>query len=208
MRTETIVRNIYKVEELSEKARNKAFSDWCEVDEFNNSDNEQILNAFCSVFPVTVSDWAFSEGQHYIKHHMTTEYGDTDELTGLRLRTFIINNYFHELYKGKYYSSKGYFDSEQQYHYVCRHSKVIFERGCTLTGYGNDLDILSPIFKFLDLKDPRDCMVNLKYLMGVCLDKWLTTCENDYDHYYTMEHFIELSSLNEWEYLEDGNYIN
>jgi hypothetical protein len=43
-------------------------------------------------------------------------------------------------------------------------------------------------------------------LMEECLESWISACTNDYEHYYSKEHFAEMCEGNEWEFDEYGNF--
>jgi hypothetical protein len=115
---------------------------------------------------------------------------------------YIWNNYSDYIFKGKYYSTKGYYDEKQQYHYKYRHSNIILEKeNCPLTGYYIDNEILQPLWDFLDKPNKNTTFHDL---MEECLNNWISACNKDYENYYSMENFLEESKANEYEYLESG----
>jgi len=78
------------------------------------------------------------------------------ELKGLRLRTYLINNFGWKLWKGKYFSL--WSKTEKSYkHYKdgfpvlkSRYSKVIEDNSCVLTGVCWDMDLLDTFYKFIN----------------------------------------------------------
>lgn len=195
-----VTMKVYSVEELSERALERAYYDWYSDSEYPwGEDNERTLLEFEKIFPVKVTEWEYGGGGYkYIRFHLTCEE-DVAKLKGVRLAKYIWNNYRHNLYKGKYYS-KGKYEGGK-YQHVSRRSKIILEKSCPLTGYYIDYDILKPIWDFLD--SPRD--ITFWDLMGECLERWLRACENDYDYYFSLSNFMEIAKVNEWEFYEDGS---
>jgi len=189
---------IYTIQELSEKAREKAFQDFCNTDLFPfGSDNLLTLTEFVKIFPVKVNKFTYVEGNYFIDFSFTEDL-KIENLKGIRLLAYIQNNYHKYLYTGKYfYTSRPNVPGYSQK----RQSKVLFSDCCTLTGYYIDQDILDPIYQFI--KKPSDN--NTFYdLMRRCLKKWITACNTSYEDYYSMENFIDMSESNNWEYTEEG----
>ncbi len=195
-----VIMKVYSVEELSERALDRAYYDWYFDSVYPwSEENEKTLLEFERVFPVKVTDWRYGGGCKYVRFHMTCE-DEMAELEGFRLAKYIWNNYRHSIYKGKYYSKGKYVGGK--YQYVSRHSKIILEKDCPLTGYYLDYDILKPIWDFLDGPRPN---ITFKDLMKECLEKWVKACEDDYNNYYSLDNFIEIANVNGWEFYEDGS---
>lgn len=200
MHMREITMKVYSVEELSERALSRAYDNWCMNSDYPwGEENRKTLLEFERIFPIEVTDWQYGGGYKYVRFNMTCE-DEVAELEGVRLAKFVWNNYRTDLYKGKYYS-KGKFINGK-YQYVSRHSKIILEKDCPLTGYYLDYDILKPIWDFLDSPRPN---ITFRDLMKECLEEWLEACENDYNDYYSKETFIEVAKANEWEFYEDGS---
>jgi hypothetical protein len=199
MREETI--NIYGIKELSEEARNRAFHNFYSAEVYPYEDkNEEVLNKFENIFPIEVNNWSYGGYSNYIRFNMTCDDG-ISELKEIRLLKYIWNNYKDNIFKGKYYSTNGYYDKNNKYHYKYRHSKIILNTDCVLTGYYLDMDILQSIYDFLN--KPSD--ISFKELMEKCLNSWINTCNKDYENYFSMENFIEMSENNNWEYTKEGD---
>ena len=148
-----VTMKVYTVEELSERALDRAYYDWC-VDNGYPWDEENVktLLEFERVFPVMVTDWKYGGDYKYVIFHMTCE-DEVAELEGFRLAKYIWNNYKNYIYEGKYYSKGKYVDGK--YQYVSRRSKINLEKDCPLTGYYLDYYILKPIWDFLDSPRPN-----------------------------------------------------
>jgi hypothetical protein len=195
----TICKTVYKFDELSDKAKEKAL-EWARtsLDYGRSDENADTLKAFCDIFPVKVKSWEYGWGTN-ISYSLTCD-DEVENLSGIRLAKYIWNNYKADIYKGKYYSTKGqYIDGKYTYKY--RHSKIILEASCALTGYCIDEDILQPIYDFL--KNPK-AGVTFAELIDDCLHAWLKACEDDYEAYYSDESLADHITANEYEFYEDG----
>lgn len=195
-----VTMKVYSVEELSERALDRAYYDWCSNSHYPwGEDNEKTLLEFERIFPVKVTDWQYGGFYKHVIFNMTCD-DEVAELEGFRLAKYIWNNYKNYIYEGKYYSKGKYVDGK--YQHVSRRSKIILEKGCPLTGYYIDYDILEPIWDFLDSPRPN---ITFRDLMEKCLNSWLEACENDYNDYYSKDSFIETAKVYGWEFYEDGS---
>jgi hypothetical protein len=201
MRITSIEYKLYKYEELSEEAKEKALQDFNSEDTYPWYDeNKDVLEKFAKIFNISINGWEY--GYHkYVNFSMDCEYEEIEELTGIRLVKYLWNNYKNDILKGKYYSTKRYYDENKKYHYKYRHSKIILNNDCVLTGYYLDMDILDPIYKFLEQPNNN---ITFKELIEECLTSWVNACDNDIKYYYSSENLQELSQDNEYEFLEDG----
>jgi hypothetical protein len=207
-----ISKTVYRINELSEKAQEKAYYDWCCHDCYPwASENEKSLKEFEKYFPVEIRGWEYDEWNHHVKWSFTGEE-EIEELEGFRLAKYLYNNYFRVLYKGKYYSLWSKRDTNPHYRegghapkgkLKYRYSKVMFEKTCTLTGFHMDWSLLEPIWSFIDKPVPG---VTFYDLMEDCLYKWGKDCSEDFRANTSMEAFIETSEINDWEYYEDGSF--
>lgn len=191
----------YNINELSEDAKQRAYEDWLhDFDYFWDDDNRATLQAFCELFPVKVTDWEYGY-RNYIRFTLTTADTYTErcyyDFTGLRLLKYIVNNYWHNLFRPKYL---GYVNGKPRY------SRCQREACCVLTGYCVDEDILAPLYDFL--KDYRTFDSNtFEDLMKLCLENWIDACRKDYEACQEFDYFIDHAHINKYEYLEDGRMV-
>ena len=85
MRQETIIRTLYRFEELNEDAKEKA-REWFRTDfDFSWSDESlESIKTFCAAFDVTLRDWSVGPYQHnFYKTNATPE-----NFRGRKLRDF------------------------------------------------------------------------------------------------------------------------
>lgn len=223
MRTETI--NIYTIDELSDKAKDKAHRDWLSRGYGYDwtEESQQSLEIFGETFPITIKKWEVStfcysyvDIELNLSDHARYEGDDTWEaiakMTGLRLRTWLINNYWHKLYQGKYYGSlpKTFADGSpipvSKEHpagmrLVTRLSRVLFEER-SLTGYYLDLSLTYPIREFIKMPDDTSTLLDI---MQRCVDSWKEDYIKDMEWQESMEYFIEQARANEYEYEVTGS---
>jgi len=212
----TIEINMLTISELTERAKEAAYQNWLKTAEyFWEDENRNSLAKFADIFPVSVSDWRISgEYRDYIAWHFT---GDESikKLSGFRLARYIWNNYFHDIFKGKYYGKLVYTFKDgtpipisKEHPAGCRHvkrySNASFETSCVLTGYCIDDNILDPIYEFLKKPDPK---TTFSGLMKTCLQAWLKAVSKDYKFCHTLEYFAEAADANGWEFTEEGEII-
>jgi hypothetical protein len=201
----TISVSLYSIDELTSKQKSQAYDQWLQGFENHYAKEfEDSLDAFCRIFPVSTNDWSYgSYGSDYMRFTFRDQDYPIEDLSGLRLRTYIINNYWHELYQGKFYSTPGkYVDGK--YIYKKRHSKVIFENDCVMTGYGSDNYLLEPVYEFL--KNPSD-NVTFYGLMKKCLNNWVKECAEAVEYASSMESFEEEAKENNYYFDSSGELM-
>ena len=198
MRTITRTYDLFQLAELSAVARETAYSEWLHTFEYGwNSENRNTLDAFESVFNIKVNDWSYDTCRY--SYRFTSHYsGEEEQLNGIRLLKYIVNNYWHILFKPKTYYLKGDYKKR-------RKSRVFTDNCCVLTGYCADEDILRPIYDFLKAPDTRTTLYDL---MDKCLDSFFKSCRDDMEYQCSEESFEESCAANDYEFLENGKMYN
>lgn len=206
MKTITQTIELYKFEELSKEAKQKALNIWCESHYPWADDNKKTLNKFVENFDfISSTDWEYGGCYRYASCTIDTPYDyeeDLENLTGVKLYTFIQN------YMDKFKVYKTYTNGENIYTAEKKHQSKIkwsYENDCQLTGYYLDCDIMQPIFDYLE-NFPKRQELTLGELMNECLTHWVVACESDYDSYYSMEYLEERSTENNEYYYADGTF--
>ena len=180
MRTIQIEYNLFQVQELSQKVQRTAHQNWLVNKEyFHSEENRTTLLEFEKLFEISVRDW-FYDSCDYNYRFETNLSRDIEELKGLRLATYITNNYWCKL------------DTDT-------------DTDCALTGYCADYSILKPIYDFLET--PNQKITYLK-LIDTCLDAFFRFCKDDVVYSDSEEYFNENSIANDLEYLESGELFN
>lgn len=190
---EQITVNICTFNELSDEAKEVALQWWRNSNYENgyawDSENRDTAEAFCKMFDVTLD----RNNRPHV--HATDEIRD---LTGIRLMSYLWNNYGNVLYKPKYiYNSKlGISDNTKS-----RYSKCQFDNSCVLTGYCMDDYILQPVYNAMHKPYPGI----FEDLISECVQAYETAVENDHAYQDSLEYCAETCEANEYEFTEDGN---
>lgn len=218
----TVEINLYKFDELSERAKQKAI----ETYRSNNSDyfwadeNRQTLEKFAEIFPINIRDWSYGGRGEGVYFSFTCD-DNIEELTGQRLATYIWNNYKSDLFKGKYYHSQnfGLTDHKLIHRRVkstqitnncpnkgkwsnSYYSAITLENSCVLTGYCMDDEILNPIYEFLNKPIEN---ISFRDLLENCFDSWVTACNSDYEYQNSDEYISETLADNDCDFEKDGS---
>ncbi len=195
MRTISREYNLYPVSELPTKSQEVAHQEWLMHKEYGySSDNRATLTEFENAFNLSIRDWSY-DSCSYNYSFFTDLSGDIEQMQGIRLATYIINNHWHRLFTPKSYWRSG----------KNRKSRVFVTTDCTLTGYCADCAVLEPIYKFLERPNEQTTYYDL---MDSCLDSFFKYCRDDMEQTEKLEYFIEESENNEWEYLESGKIFS
>ena len=200
MKTKTI--NVYSFNELSEEAKQNALQDFCNTGQYFWADeNAESLREFANVFPVNVINWQYGGGGKYISHSLTCEES-IENLSGPRLRTYLLNNYYSVLFERKPYGK--YFKSDSGVWKYPKRSNIFYiQTSCPFTGYCMDESLLQPIRDFINKPDNS----TFSDLIDECLNNWLNDCESDYDYFFSLEYYSEHCEANNYEFDECGNMI-
>lgn len=191
----TIIRKykVYPIAELSEKAIEKAYIDWSMTSEYYDyNENKDTLEKFSELFGIKCYNWTYDAYTYSFRFDMEHNE-EVQKMKGIRLATYITNNYGNNLYTPKMYYNRGYKKK--------RKSRIFTSNSCVLTGYYLDEDILEDIYTFLNRPD---AYTSFHSLICKCLNKYFASCRDDVSYRQSEECFKEASLANEWEYLTDG----
>lgn len=193
MRTVQRTYTLFTISELEDTARQKAYTDWlAKGQEYPYAPfNRNTLEAFCNLFRIVCTNYRYDSCTYYYRFY-TEQEEDTEELSGIRLRTFISNNFHYGLYYPKTYWTK---DLKKK-----RNSHITLISSYPLTGFIMDDIMLQPLTDFMRSPDTR----NFKELMGDCLEAFFRSCRDDCEYHESEEYFKDESHGNNWEYLKDG----
>ncbi len=185
----------YSIDELSEKAKENAYNKWYQHADYPcGSDAEGTLKEFCRLFDVKVTKWKFDAYSH--DYRFSIENDNVEGLRGIRLATYIWNNYAKYITKGEYYHKKG----------KSRRSKVNMSmQDCPLTGYCLDCDILDSI---IDCLHYTRLYEGYEQLVNECLNTFFKACSEDAGWCTSEEYFIDEAHANEYEYDKNGNVFS
>lgn len=217
MRTETITRTIYTFEELTPEAQAKAIREvrGQGIDTSHNwNEARKSVDAFCDLFNIRT-------GNHSWLDIICPSFGDSsnrNELTGQRLRTYLINNFPSAFYERKYrgHSKNDHRSTERpkdhrmvtkigkdhkgNYYRVFR-SNFEVESCCPFTGVCYDEDLLQPLKEFIKQPDGR----TFENLMTEAGESLRTSLESEDEYRDSDEGIKEDIEANDYEFTEDGD---
>ena len=173
-----ITEKIYKYEELSEEAKEKARHERYDYDYFYyGEDLINSLGAFERVFPIEIESWEYGMCGCYVSYKILLDGCDDYE--------------FYEEEELKKYLLE-YYDT---------YCEDISENCCSLTGVCSDYALLETLYEFI--KEPYDC--NFKELLEECIANFEKVVEEKYEYWLSEEIFIETCECNDIEFYEDGS---
>ena len=203
MKTVTTTKTIYEFSELSEDAKQTALNEYRQTndDDFFRTELVESIKKLIDLF-------GLKSGREWCD--LSTSHMDDCilELKGLRLRTYLINNYWGDLYKGKYYSlwsktEKSFKHYKEGYPVLkSRHSKVMFDNCCVLTGVCFDDDILAPIYDFF--ASPKND-TTFADLIGEIENAISGAFRSNEEWVNSDEYITDVFEANQYEFDEDGS---
>jgi len=209
MRTiETIA---YTFNELSDNAKETAIVNYRYNADYSwiYEDALSSIKAFNNIFNTKMARDYFDVNTSNIDENILN-------LSGLRLRKYLINNFSNSLYKGKYFSIQS--KTEKSYKYYTegfpvtkkRYSKVMKVNDCAMTGMCYDDVLLTPIYKFIEeyASDIRNNnYVTFEDLLGDCFHSLKISVEDEIEGNNTEEAIAEYFYANGYEFDENGNQL-
>lgn len=213
----TIRTKVYQFNELTEKAKEVAIN-W-----YRNSNDDGYLysdeiiesvKAVCELFNLkTGREWSNIRTSHIDDNIM--------ELKGIRLYKYIVNNYWNSLFKRKYLGCIG--DNRVIKHRMSKtnfydmkkgarvnssnfiYSNIQYDNSCTLTGVCYDMDILQPVYDFLEKPNTSTTFEDLMNEIESAISK---TFQQNEDWVNSDEYITEQIEANEYDFTKDGNRFN
>ncbi len=204
----TIEIKLYQFSELSDEAKETAMRN------FDNSND-----AYYDYEEINGSIKAMAElfGLKFGREYSDLRTGHIADnilnLSGARLYTYLINNYYSDLFKPKYIKiidrhvfwkpfickrANGKVTPE----YTQIFSKSFVDNDCVLTGVCFDNDVLQPVYDFIK-RPTNDTFEELINDISNAISALYRRTE---DYYNSREYIIETFEANDqWEFTEDGN---
>jgi hypothetical protein len=214
----TIRIKIYKFDELNENAKQNAIENYRNNNldfDFIYYDAEKTVEAFCEAFKVNTGNHSWLD--------CNTNNIDNDilNLTGLRLRKYILNNFGETLYKRKYLKHGELVNERKPFHRMMKQSEITNNcsnkgkfsisyysniqkeaKNCNLTGMCYDDNMMQPIYDFLELRSFDS--TNFDDLLNACFDAIRKTLKDEEEYMYTDEYISEEILANDFEFTQDG----
>ena len=193
----TIEVNLYEFSELSQQAKDKV-RNWIYTGlDYLTDDVQRSLNAFCELFNVRY--WSIDYEEPYRNKYEINVPEYAEDLKGVRLATYLYNNYLKKLYKGKFFSKDYYIDGK--YHYKFKYSNWYKEISSPFTGCCYDEFLLYAIVKFCD--KPND-KYSFESLIDECIFDLCKAVQSEIEYRLTDEAIIEDCEANEYFFTESG----
>ena len=197
-----ITQYIYKFDELSAKVKTKV------LDRFRDKvDATYICNE--------VGD------TRYTFKDMVKGFEPNEDIKGLRLRTYILNNFYNEIFKPKYYSVNfsrdrpikhnridSHYSKPAKHYWFSYYSGCQVECSCPLTGTTWDFDVLKPMLDLIECKPE-----NRKTLDVLDWDTLIKDCyasldkarEDQVEYLMSDEALMEDIQNGDYEFYENGD---
>ncbi len=202
MRTETVT--IYKFSELSEKGKKTAienhrenYTEFFWVDEWMQSVKKGL-----EAFGAKLKNWDIDcQNINCSSWQIENHNDNTEQMTGRRLRTWLLNNYSHNFSEAKHYGEflpKEKRKGNKYYPYYSKIQKVKTE--CPFTGYCGDEYFLDVFREFIKKPDGR----TLDELLEDATEKAFRGMERDCEWQLSDEYISEELEANNYEFTEDG----
>jgi len=189
---EQVTVNVYEYNELTNEAKERVLNEVSSWDLYSwEEENQATLDSFCNEWGITNLNWEYGG---FRPSHISGDLNldEEEKLKGLRLRTWIINNHWEDLYQQKYI---GWLKTQKRAH----HSKCQIEEAMP-TGYYLDNAIRQPIYKFLQNPNGQD----IEDILKDCLEEWVDACTKESEYHYSKEGVEEFITLNEYRFLKNG----
>ena len=190
----TICKNIYLFSELPEASKVKALEKW-EPEYFWMDEGLESIKKGIEALGGTVRDWSIDPAhasQSLVKWTDGNDYTDEDNMTGQRLRTWLLNNYYSVFYERKPLGGYPY----------KRRSKIQYaQTDCPFTGVCFDEDFLKPFRTFLKKPD----RYTFEDLVNEGIENCLQAIQSDYEYQNSREALEEHFEANEYHFDEEGN---
>jgi hypothetical protein len=212
----TLEINIYQFNELSEAAKERARQWYLNLEDFSFVYHEahKTVKEFNDLFDTREGSRSWLDiSTNYIEDNILN-------LSGQRLRTYILNNYSHKLFKKKYLGSSNLSEVKPKYHKMRTirevkqgankglfssyyYSNIQTSNSCVLTGVCYDDDILQPIYDFIE--KPNE--TTFEDLLNECIESLRISIENEIEYLQSDESVDETIEINGYEFDEEGNRI-
>ncbi|MCC6634867.1 MAG: hypothetical protein IT251_05130 [Chitinophagaceae bacterium] len=213
----TIRTKVYQFNELTEQAKEVAIN-W-----YRNDGNDGYIYADEIIESVKKVAELFNLkfGREYTDVRTSHIDDNILELKGIRLYKYIVNNYWSSLFKRKYLGCIG--DNRVIKHRMSKthfydmkkgarvnssnfiYSNIQYDNSCTLTGVCYDMDILQPVYDFLEKPNTSTTFEDLMNEIESAISK---TFQQNEDWVNSDEYITEQIEANEYDFTKDGNRFN
>ncbi len=183
---------LYKFHELEKSIQDDVINNYRNVDYFHSGDEYiNSLKVFASYTGITISDYSLGNHSHsYIKWSLDTDF-ELNEMEGLRLTTWLINNWLPLFSSNKI----TYFKQSK------RTSKIKKTYDLELTGCYTDHELTQGIYNQIN---KPDLDLDLEQLIDNSFDAFIEDYKNDLEYWHSDECITEEIENNNYDFLIDG----
>ena len=213
MRTETFEKEIYTFDELDTQAKETVRQWIYEGLDYLSAEVGASLRKFCK--HVGIDYYSIDYEEPYRNEYKINIPEGAEDLTGVRLATYIYNNYLKELYKGKYFSL--WSKKEKSYKYYpegypvlkSKHSNWYKTLDCPFTGCCYDYTLLQPLIDFCNKPWTgfKNSIITFESLLNDCITNICHNVQEEIEYRLTDEAILEDCTANGYEFDEDGHLI-
>lgn len=203
MRTITITTNIYKFDELSEEAKEKAIEDYRENMLFFWQD--EIIDTIKAIANAMNCEakWYSYDGITYDVSFYSRETEDIENLCGKRAWTYIWNNYLYPSREYKTYWKDRVIHCDGRKNWT-RKSKISYGwDDCPFTGYCADCCFIEA---WREWKKNFNKYSTVGEFINLVAEKLEEEWTNDNEYQISDEGIIEAIEAYDYEFLEDGTF--
>lgn len=197
--------NVYEFNELSAEAKEKAIKHVRDSDNYPAcmdsyiSDGAITIKTAVKEFGCVLKDWSIGSDVYRSYIRVEIRGMENEEIDGIRLRTWLLNNHYDVFYKrqpyGKYQkrpNGKWLYDRYSKIQYV--------ETDCPFTGMTYDCDFLEPFRQFITKPDGR----TFEDLIKEGAHRVCKSLESEQEYWCSDEGVISEIESRDWYFLEDG----
>jgi hypothetical protein len=167
---------VYDFDELAESVQRDIVNKWRVGDDFPFfHDWESSIYAFFNAFDCIRLNYFSWAGCHNYNRVRFDIGEDLQDISGIRLHKYLLNNYDDLLEK---------WDT------------------CELTGFTGDISCLEPIAKFMQKPDQN---TTFEELINDCFHSWCNGVQSDYDYWLSEDSIIEDITANMHQFTEEGD---
>lgn len=207
----TIRTKVYQFSELTETAKQKAI-EWYR---YGNDDAQFYADEIIESVKELAEVFNLEFGREYTDLKTSNIDDNILNLQGVRLYKYIVNNYYRRLFRPAYIKSINRAVYCKQFickrnkgvnsEYTMLYSKLRKHNSCPLTGVCYDMDILQPVYSFLEKPNTSTTFEDLINEIESAIQK---TFDNNEDYVNSDEHIIDTIEANQYEFTKDGKRFN
>ena len=205
---------IYKFEELSKNAKEEARLNIEEMYtgmEMDAQDINKTMENFASFFDISLKNWQLDS---FVRYTYSYE-SNVENMDYLRLRKYLLNNYYDAFYLKRYYGEMDYTKLNKisknrvvTDYSICaqRISRILFkDTDCPFTGVCWDIDILKPLNEFI--RNPTKG-TTWEHLFDACFKNLINAYKISLEYYESDEYIIDTCNNNNHMFFANGQLYN